>query len=670
VIGPFCSLGISVSFCLVLLKGRKGADPGMVYMFKGFRLDPSGRWLLSADGQPISLTSREFDTLLYLVAHRGELLDKNTLMQTIWPDTVVEENRLNQVISALRKALGERPGEHRFILTEPGRGYRFVAEVREPRDEPESVQSDTPPPDRSRRRILVLSGLVILVLGIGYFSLNYFNHPAGPKEKVVVVTPPDSIAVLPFVDLSPNKDQGYFADGVAEEVLNRLSRIRDLFVIGRQSSFSFKGKNEDLRVIGKKLGVSYLLEGSVRKEGKRVRITAQLVKAKDGHNLWSRSYERDLEGIFAIQNDIAKSVANALQITLGVGELGRIPGMTRNIAAYDALLKSLSMFHRLGRDNLSRCIEQLEKATALDPNFARAWGVLAVAYLWAANVFIAERADEYLAKSKSAAERAIAIAPGSKTALIMDVILQERSRNWSAMETDVNKLLRLLPFDVQANLNYGGFLTNVGRPHAAIEYLQRITRSEPLDKNYALTLGNAYEFSGNFKASRKEYKRGKSLEGDHTFLNFNISALAMETGDRDMLDTILKNRINDDFFPPDNRSLTSTMHSLLDAPEKARAELYRLYNDPKYNHIITRIAMAHWASYFNEPQLALKIYTELSESKKLPIVVIWRPLHKEMRELPGFKDLVTKLGLVDYWRTTGNWGEFCHPVGDDDFECH
>ena len=644
-----------------------GAEKAPVYEFSGFRLDAAHRRLLSPEGTPVPVTSRVFDTLLYLLEHHGELVDKDRLMQAVWPGAVVEENNLNQAVTALRKALGEKRDEHRFIVTDRGRGYRFVAEVRELNDEPGLAQSDTPSPSRIRRRILVLSGLVILVLGMGYLTLNYFNHPAGPKEKVVVVTPPDSIAVLPFVDLSPNRDQGYFADGVAEEVLNKLSRIRDLFVIGRQSSFSFKGKNEDSRVIGEKLGVSYLLEGSVRKEGKRVRITAQLVKAEDGHNLWSQNYDRDLKDIFAIQDDIAKSVADALQITLGVGELGRTQGMTRNIAAYDAFLTGISFMRLGGRENTSRAIEQLQKATALDPNFAIAWSYLSNAYDSAATAFITERADEYLPKAKSAAERAIAIAPESRAALFAEMYLQWRSRNWSAIETDVKKLLRLAPFGAGVNETYGNFLTNTGRPRAAIEYLQRAARTEPLDIFYALNLGVAYEFSGNFKASRKEYERAEDMEGDHTLLNFNISALAMETGDRNRLKTVLENRIN---VPPDNRSLTGTMRSLLDSPEKARAELYRIYNDPKYNHISTRIAMAVWASYFNDPQLALKIYTELSESHKLPVVVIWRPLHKAMRELPGFKDLVTKLGLVDYWRKAGNWGEFCHPVGKTDFQCH
>ena len=607
-------------------------------------------------------------------------------MQAIWPDTVVEENRLNQVISALRKALGEKPGEHRFILTEAGRGYRFVAEVQELSQAPEPAQADTEAeaitPTLPRRGMRIFLFLLVLAAAavIAYLYLNNprpmqkqattSTPPAVAPEQAVKVTPPPSVAVLPFVNMSPDKDQEYFADGVADEVLNQLSRIRDLFVIGRQSSFSFKGKHEDLRVIGEKLGVAYLLEGSVRKEGQRVRITAQLVKAADGHNLWSRSYDRDLEDIFGIQGDIAQSVADALQITLGVGELGRDPGMTRNIAAYDAFLNGWSMYQRLGRNNISRCIEQLEKATVLDPEFARAWSVLAGAYGYAATDYFPDRVDEYLPMSEAAARRAIAIAPGSVEAYFADERLQARSGNWSAQEIDVKNILKLAPFKGYTYANYGGFLVQMGRPHDAIEYLQRATRTEPLISNYASILGTAYEFSGNYKAGLKENERGKGLAGDHTFINFNIVAIYMETGDRGMLDTVLKNRINDGLFPTDNRLLTGLMHTVLKSPEQGRSELYRLYKDPKYNQTPTRVAMAHLASYIREPQLALKIYNELNEAGKLPVIVLWRPLHKEMRRLPGFKDLVTKLGLVDYWRATGTWNEFCHPVGEDDFECN
>ena len=197
--------------------------------------------------------------------------------------------------------------------------------------------------------------VVLVWLAAAYF---YFKTPVEPIDKqeqavtlpsatapdksvTVVGAPLQSVAVLPFADMSPDKDQEYFADGVSEEVLNQLSRIRDLFVVGRTSSFSFKGRNEDLRVIGDKLGVSHLLEGSVRKAGDRVRVSAQLIKAADGYHLWSQTYDRTLEDIFAVQDDISNAVAQALQVSLGLGEFGR-PGWTRNAAAYEEYLRGLS----------------------------------------------------------------------------------------------------------------------------------------------------------------------------------------------------------------------------------------------------------------------------------------------------------------------------------------
>ena len=168
--------------------------------------------------------------------------------------------------------------------------------------------------------------------------------------------------------MSPGKDQEYFADGVAEEVLNQLSQIRDLFVVGRTSSFSFKGKDEDLRVIGEKLGVSHILEGSVRKEGNRVRVSAQLVKAADGYHLWSQTYDRTLEDIFAVQDDISNTVAQTLQVSLGLGEFSR-PGWTRNVAAYEEYLQGVSYYRQATPEFLAMAAEHYQRAIDIDPAF-------------------------------------------------------------------------------------------------------------------------------------------------------------------------------------------------------------------------------------------------------------------------------------------------------------
>jgi TolB-like protein len=192
---------------------------------------------------------------------------------------------------------------------------------------------------------------------------------AAPDKSVTFVGAPlQSVAVLPFADMSPGKDQEYFADGVAEEVLNQLSQIRDLFVVGRTSSFSFKGRNEDLRVIGEKLGVSHLLEGSVRKDSNQVRVSAQLIKAADGYHLWSQTYDRTLEDIFTIQEDISTAVAQALQVSLGLGEFGR-PGWTRNAAAYEEYLQGRSHYLKASPQSLLKAVEHYQRAIEIDPAF-------------------------------------------------------------------------------------------------------------------------------------------------------------------------------------------------------------------------------------------------------------------------------------------------------------
>ena len=186
-----------------------------------------------------------------------------------------------------------------------------------------------------------------------------------------------SIAVLPFADMSPDKDQEYFSDGISEELLNSLARIPDLQVRGRTSSFYFKGRNEDLRTISEMLKVEHIIEGSVRKASDQVRITVQLINARTDTHLWSKTYDRDLKDIFAVQEDIAHSIADALEVTLGMGKLGRMQGMTRNVAAYEDYLTGRSQIRYLDRESYLRAIEHLERAVSLDPDFGMAWGVLA-----------------------------------------------------------------------------------------------------------------------------------------------------------------------------------------------------------------------------------------------------------------------------------------------------
>jgi len=672
------------------------------FVFTGFYLDTIECRLIGAENKPVSLNSRAFDVLHYLVQHSGEIIDKGTLMAAVWPNTIVEENNLNQAIAAVRKALGENPDHHRFILTIPGRGYRFIPEVSTlstipvthvPAEPAPVAEKETSNVSIYRRPRLVWVAGALLIGFVATAAIYVFReitpseplpvekqapavsaHPpqvAQPEKSVTVVGAHlQSVAVLPFTDMSPDKDQEYFADGVAEEVLNQLSRIHDLFVVGRTSSFFFKGKNEDLRVIGEKLGVSNILEGSVRKAGNRVRISTQLIKAVDGYHLWSETYDRTMEDIFAVQDEIARSVADALQVTLRVGDLSGTPGMTRNVEAYESFLAGRALLYTLNRENVSQAIERLEQAVALDPDFAVGWNALRVAYNYAAVGWIPNRTEEFVAKRHSASARVIELVPEADYALRLKAY---QSGDWVEVERLWKQALALNPADADTNIGYGDFVFFLGRPTEAIDYFQRTVRVEPLASTPHLMLGITNESRSNLDGALTEYKQARELSGQGAIPLLCLLVLALEEHDRARIDEYAPLVMNSDLFGnidrTETRDINEVMHTLLDTPEQARTELGQISAAPAYADPLSQSVLAVWASYFGEHELALQAFQKANAFNAFVAYAIFRPIHKPMRHLPGFKDLVTKLGLVDYWRATGNWGEFCRPVGEDDFEC-
>ena len=492
----------------------------------------------------------------------------------------------------------------------------------------------------------------------------------GVEEKARPSVPSNSIAVLPFTDMSPDKDQDYFADGIAEEILNSLARIKDLEVRGRTSSFYFKGKNEDLHTISKMLNVKYILEGSVRKAGNQVRITVQMINTLSNEHLWSKTYDRTLDDIFAIQEDIAKSIADTLQITLGVGELGREPGMTRNVEAFNAFLDGRSLFNTPNQENLAKAIEQLEHAVTLDPDFAIGWETLANAYGLASTGWIPERTQEYIAKRDAARSRIVELFPESDSALR---IKAEESATLVETEQLIKQALSLNPANYNINYEYANILITVGQLSDAIDYFQRAIRIEPLASQPHLILGITYELNGNRTAAAEEINKARQLSNEGEISTFCLLVLALEADNHSQIEEyvplVVKSNLLGNINKMETRDINEVMYSLINAPEKARTELKQFFIDPAYTNPIAQEIIAVWASYFGEQELALEAFKKANASNTLIIFLIWRPIHQPMRRLPGFKDFVKKLGLVDYWRTTRNWGDFCHPVGKDDFEC-
>jgi TolB-like protein/Tfp pilus assembly protein PilF len=396
------------------------SEPGarIQYEFNDFRLDPQQRLLLTAAGEPVPLQPKVFDTLLYFIERRGELLDKTTLMKAIWPNVVVEENSLNQNISALRRALREAPGEHRFIVTEPGRGYRWVADVRTAAavsGEPARVESAPRPAERK------------------------------------------SIAVLPFANLTGDASKDYLGDGLAEELIHTLARIPGLKVPSRTSSFAYKGRNTDVRQIARDLDVGAVLEGSVRAAGERIRVTAQLIDGANGFHRWSQSYDRDFGDLFRLQDELAHAIVSTLRLTLE----GRTPGAglqvqpTQNLEAYHLYLQAMAL-QGGGLPSMQRAYEMLTRALAIDPKFARAHSALATLRAIALVLGVPLFGD--LEEVERQAQQAVAMDPTAGATHGALATIQIARGKWIAAEDSFQAALVLDDADPYLHQSYALFL--------------------------------------------------------------------------------------------------------------------------------------------------------------------------------------------------------------------
>jgi TolB-like protein/DNA-binding winged helix-turn-helix (wHTH) protein len=460
---------------------------------------------ISKGGQTVGVKRKSMAVLACLADANGEVVSRNDIMDDVWPGMTVTDDVLTQSIVELRKAFDDDARHSRVIETIPRVGFRLIATVA-----PVSIEPDTPRivgAPRPARRFL-LAAMVLLVTGSTLWL--YSGRQEGTREPVIMVDEPPSIAVLPFVNMSDDPGNEYFSDGLSEEIRNLLASIPDLKVIGRTSSFAFKGKNEDVRVIGQALGVRTVLEGSVRKLRDRVRITARLVDVSNGVQLWSKTYDRTMTDIFVVQDDVAAAIIDALQIHVGTAPTRGQP--TESLDAYAMFLKARAAVNTLDfrvADTL------LKEITQLDPNFAEAYELMAYNYWNMAGVEVRPAEAQVLAGE--AAAKAIAIDPdlsyarslhkaaifGPKLRLrkleAFEQAVREQPDNVMALEALITLLaehgyleeglyfaerfVELDPLSMIANFHLATMLYGVGRTSEAIAVLE-ITKEMDLDPTF------------------------------------------------------------------------------------------------------------------------------------------------------------------------------------------
>jgi TolB-like protein/Flp pilus assembly protein TadD len=337
---------------------------------------------------------------------------------------------------------------------------------------------------------LALAALLLLVLVGGLWW--YFQGaseapeergPGAPETPIPAAAPNEkSIAVLPFADMSAGKDQEYFADGLSEELLNLLAKLPELRVIGRTSSFQFKGRNEDLRIIGEKLNVANILEGSVRKSGQKVRITVQLIRAADGSHLWSETYDRTIDDIFAVQDDIAGEVVKALKLTL-LGTTLTTRSTPQNSEAYNLALQGRFFLERKGQKDLERAVDYFRRSRERDPGYAPAWAGLSQAYARQVDGGQLPAADGYQ-QAREAAEKALALDPQLAEAhLAMGWIQVTYDWDWAAADASFRRALELEPGSAEALRNASYQADILGRSNEAIDLANKSIERDPLRPN-------------------------------------------------------------------------------------------------------------------------------------------------------------------------------------------
>ncbi len=358
-------------------------DNRHIYEFGAFRLDPTARLLLR-EGKPVALTPKVFDTLLLLVQHHGQLLEKDHLMKELWADSFVEEGNLTYNISTLRKALGEKAGKHQYILTISGHGYRFAAEVKEVVEKPDVPASSEVPAlmqRRVKRKVALAAALVVVVSG----SLIYWvARKALSATELSSTSPIKSIAVLPFMWLDAEQngsEMEYLSDGISESLINRLSQLSGMKVIARSSSFKYKGKDVDPQEVAQALGVEAIVTGKVLHRGEQLQISIELMDARDKTQIWGEQYNRKSIDLLALQAEISQEIAQKLRLKLSGAEqqqLAKRP--TESLSAFQYYILGRSYTQRGTREGVLAAIRYCEKAIEEDRNYALAYAGLADAY--------------------------------------------------------------------------------------------------------------------------------------------------------------------------------------------------------------------------------------------------------------------------------------------------
>jgi adenylate cyclase len=609
-------------------------------------------------GKPIELGPKVFTLLKALMEAPLRVVTKEELFETVWDGRFVSEAVLTTAVKELRRALRDDAREPEFIATVHGRGYRFLKPVEAGAEHaapaPDVAADGTMPTIHAERKSSILrvsAGLVavLVIIAVAVMGPMLGNGTrVGSNARMEVA----SLAVLPFEDLSPARDQGYLADGIAEEILNVLTSVDGLATASRTSSFAYRGNaGLTVRQIARELGVGHILEGSVRANGSRMRVVARLVDAASGQTVWSRDYEREFSvvNVYRIEDEVAERVVSHLGIALPSGLGGNAPGSrtaasgTTNLRAYQLYLRARGYFHERREEDVG--IDMMHEATRLDPKFARAWELLA-----ALSFVGGEQGSN--TEPLAAANRALELDPNLSLAHAVKgmIINYTQPADWSAGIECLEEALALDPKNTTALLWLGSEMHKLGYLERSQGLLERCLDLDPAYDVCRLHLSWVLLMRGQTERALEEHHR---LVRD-----------GLEPSDAMFLQTFV--------MRGDDKNVAASLSRLPGETPMPAIVLAALRQQPKDMAPVHK-ALRDWAMHVSPRYSIYPIALELGAYELyapllVPNLALWLPGTPEFRQSEDFRWAIRALNIEPYWREHG-FPDLCWPTGSSTFEC-
>jgi TolB-like protein/DNA-binding winged helix-turn-helix (wHTH) protein/Tfp pilus assembly protein PilF len=666
------------------------------YRVDDLRVDVERRRVMRGDTE-LPVAGISFDLFLVLVRAAPDLVSVEELMRCVWPDVVVSPDTVSQRVRILRQALNDAAEKPRYVAGVHGRGYCLVALVTVSRAlEPEAghaLLSTAVPVNglsassaagsgrtlaRSYRYWYWVAALIALaLLAMTFLARDLRRETAvvAAKTGAVPLTatePSQGVAVLPFVNLTGDPAKDYLGDGMAEEVINTLTKVPGLKVPARTSSFAYKGRSTDIRQIAKELGVGAILEGSVREAGTRIRITAELISAQDGLHIWSETYDRKFTDLFKLQDDLATSIVHALKVRLNDAEGSGISYSrpTQDVEAYDQYLQGVALMQRASPPSFDLAEHHFQLALSRDPKFADAYAALGSAKLLTAVLFGIRTADNLVAADQ-AAQQALRLDPNAAgTHMLtgsMALIRGHMRESYEQMRT----ALQLAPNDGQLHMNFGAGMDTFGYLREALAEENRAYQLAPASPPVPSNRAVAYVMLGRDAEALQSAHLAEDLGMYHADrgLAFVYEELAFRSGDYSSAAAAALTALDTrDAEQARTAEIVKLVYAALDDPSRrpaalaARSRLYPQTSRSKTSatmNAVPCLQSSYAYALLGELDVAYGMANRCLDSLAAGGISygtgprLWTPEMRSFRRDPRFQALVTRLGYMDVWQQSG-----------------